>query len=98
VIRVYDEAGKVTETHEHKGEIRESRLVLRLYLKHRSQGGDNFGLWPQSARTPDALLCVQIKSCLPFSNSNPQFKTHRHNYDCDCPEPDEELGIRRGQS
>ena len=37
--------------------------------------GDNFGLWPQSVRTRDALLCMQIKSCLPFSNSNPQFET-----------------------
>jgi hypothetical protein len=35
---------------------------------------DQFGLWPQSAATLDALLCMQIKSCLPFSNSNPQFK------------------------
>ena len=35
---------------------------------------DQFGLWPQSAVTPDALLCMQIKNCLPFSNSNPQFK------------------------
>jgi len=35
---------------------------------------EQFGLWPQSMRTPDALLCMQIKSCLPFSNSNPQFK------------------------
>jgi hypothetical protein len=35
---------------------------------------DQFGLWPQSATTLDALLCMQIKSCLPFSNSNPQFK------------------------
>jgi hypothetical protein len=35
---------------------------------------DQFGLWPQSERTLDALLCMQIKSCLPFSNSNPQFK------------------------
>src|SRR4030095_14146862 len=34
--------------------------------------GDNFGLSPQSMRTPDALLCMQIKSYLPFSNSNPQ--------------------------
>jgi hypothetical protein len=31
-------------------------------------------LWLQSAATLDALLCRQIKSCLPFSNSNPQFK------------------------
>jgi hypothetical protein len=35
---------------------------------------DQFGLWPQSAATLDALLCMQIKSCLRFSNSNPQFK------------------------
>jgi hypothetical protein len=35
---------------------------------------DNFGLWLQSVRMLDALLCTQIKSCLPFSNSNPQFK------------------------
>ena len=34
----------------------------------------NFGLWPQSARTLDALLWKQTKSCLPFSNSNPQLK------------------------
>src|SRR6476646_6611857 len=33
-----------------------------------------FGLWPQSAATLDVLLCMQIKSCLPFSNSNPQSK------------------------
>jgi hypothetical protein len=31
-------------------------------------------LWPQSAATLDALLCMQIKSYLPFSNSNRQFK------------------------
>ena len=36
-------------------------------------GPTNFGLWPQSAATLDALLCMQIKSYLPFSNSNPQF-------------------------
>ena len=35
---------------------------------------DQFGLWPRSAATPDALLSMQIKSCLPFSNSNPQLK------------------------
>jgi hypothetical protein len=35
---------------------------------------DQFGLWSQSAATLDALLCMQIKSCPPFSNSNPQFK------------------------
>jgi hypothetical protein len=35
---------------------------------------DQFGLWPPSAATLDALLCMQTKSCLPFSNSNPQFK------------------------
>jgi alpha-beta hydrolase superfamily lysophospholipase len=36
---------------------------------------DQFGLWPRSATTLGGLLCMQIKSCLPFSNSNPQFKT-----------------------
>ena len=35
---------------------------------------DQFGLWQQSAATLDALLCMQINSCLPFSNSNPQSK------------------------
>ena len=35
---------------------------------------DPFWLWPQSARALDALLWKQTKSCLPFSNSNPQFK------------------------
>ena len=35
---------------------------------------NNFGLWPQSAATLGGLLWKQIKSCLPFSNSNPQFK------------------------
>jgi hypothetical protein len=35
---------------------------------------DQVGLWPQSAATLDALLCMQTKSWLPFSNSNPQFK------------------------
>jgi hypothetical protein len=55
-------------------------MELRLHLKYGSTGGDNFGLSPQSARTLDALLCMQIKSCLPFSNSNPQFKTEQHNH------------------
>ena len=40
----------------------------------RMKKADQFGLWPQSAATLDALLCMQIKSCLPFSNSNPQLK------------------------
>jgi hypothetical protein len=35
---------------------------------------DQFGLWQQSAATLDALLCMQIKSCLRLLNSNPQFK------------------------
>jgi len=35
---------------------------------------DQFGLWPRSATTLDALLYMQIKSYLPFSNSNPQSK------------------------
>ena len=35
---------------------------------------DQFWLWPQSAATLDALLWKQIKSCPPFSNSNPQLK------------------------
>jgi hypothetical protein len=35
---------------------------------------DQFGLWPQSATTLDPSLCMQIKSCLPFSNSNLQSK------------------------
>jgi len=50
---------------------------------------DEFGLWPQSAATLDALLCMQIKSCLPSSNSNPQFEP------TDCRELDEELGTNR---
>jgi hypothetical protein len=40
----------------------------------RMANADQFGLRPQSAATLDAVLCTQIKSCLPFSNSNPQFK------------------------
>jgi hypothetical protein len=36
--------------------------------------GRTIWLWPQSVAMLDALLCMQIKSCLPFSNSNPQFK------------------------
>ena len=70
-------------------------MELRLYLKYRITQADNFGLWPPSAATLDASLCMQIKSCLPFSTSNPQFKTDRHNHECDCPEPDEELGNHR---
>ena len=31
-------------------------------------------MWPQSVRTLDAFLCMQIKSCLPFSNSNPELR------------------------
>ena len=41
---------------------------------HGSQRPSNLGLWPQSAATLDALLCMQIKGCLPSSNSNPQLK------------------------
>jgi len=52
------------------------------------------GLLPQSAATLDALLCMQIKSCLPFSKSNPQFKPTGIIMG-DCPEPDEELGNHR---
>jgi hypothetical protein len=57
--------------------------------------GDNSGLCPQSAATLDALLCIQIKSYLPFSNSNPQFKPTDIIMSGDCPEPDEELGNHR---
>jgi hypothetical protein len=34
-------------------------------------------IWVVAAEREDAvaLLCMQIKSCLPFSNSNPQFKS-----------------------
>ena len=46
----------------------------------------------------DASLCMQIKSCLPFSNSNPQLKPTDIIIECDCPEPDEELGNNRRQS
>jgi hypothetical protein len=35
---------------------------------------DQFWLWPQNAATLDPLLWKQIKSCPPFSNSNPQLK------------------------
>jgi hypothetical protein len=35
---------------------------------------DQSELWPQSAAMLDALLCIQIKSCLFFSNLNLQFK------------------------
>jgi len=48
---------------------------------------------PQSAATLDALLCMQTKSWLPFSNSNPQFEPTDITNECDCPESDEELGI-----
>jgi hypothetical protein len=34
----------------------------------------------RTATTENALLCVQIKSCLPVSNSNPQFKTTGHDH------------------
>jgi hypothetical protein len=37
-------------------------MELRLYLKYGSKEADNFGLPPQSAGTPDALLCMRMKS------------------------------------
>jgi hypothetical protein len=46
-------------------------MELRLYGDYGWQKADQFGLWPLSAATLDALLYMQIKSCLPFSNSNP---------------------------
>src|SRR4029079_9228834 len=48
-------------------------MELRLYDDYGWQRPINLGCGPRSARTPEALLCTQIKSCLPFSNSNPQF-------------------------
>jgi hypothetical protein len=56
---------------------------------------DQFGLWPQSAATLDALLCMQIKSCLPFSNANPQFKPTDIIMSAIARNPDEELGSNR---
>jgi hypothetical protein len=38
VIRVYDESGKVTETHEHTGEFKACRVV-RHYLQRRRNCG-----------------------------------------------------------
>ena len=35
--------------------------------------GDNFGLWPQSAATLDALLCAPMKCALHFWNYRPRF-------------------------
>jgi hypothetical protein len=64
-------------------------------ISNTDHDGRNFGLWPESARTLDALLCMQIKSCLPFSNSNPQLKPAGHNHECDCPKLDEILGDYR---
>jgi hypothetical protein len=37
------------------------------------KGADNFGLLQQSARTPDPLLCAQMKSALHFWNFRPRF-------------------------
>jgi hypothetical protein len=53
-------------------------MELRLYLKYGSQGATVLGCGRGAQRRRTLLLCMQTKSCLPFSNSNPQFKTDRH--------------------
>ena len=42
--------------------LKKSRLELRLYPRVRMTRADSFGLWPQSVRTADGLLCVRMKS------------------------------------
>jgi hypothetical protein len=62
------------------------------------RNGRQFWVVAAERLTLDALLCMQIKSCLPFSNSNRQLKTHRHNHACRAsrgPKPDAELGDYR---
>jgi hypothetical protein len=69
-------------------------MKLRLYGDYGWKRPTNLGLWPQSAATLDALLCMQTKSC-PFLELESAIQTHRHTHECDCPEPDEELGNHR---
>ena len=45
--------------------LRDAWMELRPSGDYRPKA-DQFGLWPQSAAAPDALLCTQIKSCRAF--------------------------------
>jgi hypothetical protein len=57
-----------------------------------------FSLWPQSVRTLDAFIVHADQELPAFLELEAAIKTHRHNHECDCPEPNEELGRNGCQS
>jgi hypothetical protein len=57
-------------------------------------------IWVVAAERSDAgRFIVHADQELPaFLELESAIQTHRHNHECDCPEPDEELGSNRRQS
>jgi hypothetical protein len=74
-------------------------MELRLYGDYRWQRPTNLGCGCRAQRRW-TLYCAWIKSCLFFSNSNPQLKPTGIIMSAaeSLPEPDEELGDNRRQS
>ena len=62
-----------------------------------STDDDGRQFWVVAAERSDAgRFIVHADQELPaFLELESAIKTHRHNYECDCPEPDEELGNYR---
>ena len=56
---------------------------------------DNFGLWPQSASDAGRFIVNADQELPAFLELESAIQTDRHNHQCDCPEPDEELGNYR---
>ena len=56
---------------------------------------DQFGLWPQSVSDAGRFIVHADQELPAFLELESAIKTDRHNHECDCPEPDEELGSDR---
>jgi hypothetical protein len=69
-------------------------MELRPYVKHGSHGAT---ILVVAAEREDAgRFIVNADQELPaFLELESAIKTHRHNHECDCSEPDEELGNHR---
>ena len=55
-------------------------------------------IWVVAAERSDAgrfYCCMQIQELAAFLERESAIQTDRHNHECDCPEPDEDLGNHR---
>ena len=69
-------------------------MELRFYGDY---GWQRPPIWVVAAERSDAgLFIVHADQELPaFLELESAIQNHRHNHECDCPEPDEELGSNR---